>query len=143
MARDNVTRAAGELRRVLYAIALDPSRKFGSLEEQISRLAVAFRRRGSLLVPRFITAPDSGRAIGFAEAGVEAHCLDLSRFDFRTLRRLLDLISRHRLQIAHWGIVSPVHLFHQGAVGVATANRAPAPCATTRWWMSRPTASSR
>jgi glycosyltransferase involved in cell wall biosynthesis len=118
MAIEAVTRNAGELHRVLYAIALDPSRKFGSLEEQILMLAIAFRERGSLLVPLFITGPGSGLPIGFAEAGVEAHCLDLSRFDFRTLRRLLDLISRHRLQVAHWGMVSPLFTSYIWALSV-------------------------
>src|SRR6476619_6938317 len=39
MADVNVSPTEGETRRVLYAIALDPSRKYGSLEEQILTLA--------------------------------------------------------------------------------------------------------
>src|SRR6266481_1369502 len=39
------------LPRVLYAVVLDPSLKFGSLEEQIIRLARAFELHDSLFYP--------------------------------------------------------------------------------------------
>src|SRR4051812_46697188 len=81
--------AAAPLRRVLYAIFLDPSRKFGSMEEQILTLAVAARERGGLLLPLFITDSSPGQALRFGEAGVEVACLDLLRFRLATLARLL------------------------------------------------------
>ena len=109
MAVRHRTEPASELRRVLYAISLDPSRKFGSLEEQILTLAVAFRQRGGLLLPLFSTRPGSELAIGFREAGVEVAFLDLERFSFRTLGRLLGLVSRHAIEVAHWGMLPPLY----------------------------------
>ena len=103
------TEPACELQRVMYAISLDPSRKFGSLEEQILTLAIAFRQRGGLLLPLFSTRPDSERAIGFREAGVEVAFLDLERFRFRTLGRLLRLVSHHKIEVVHWGLLPPLH----------------------------------
>ena len=43
----------GRLRRVLYVIGLNPSLKFGSLEEQIFCLARAFKEEGGLFLPLF------------------------------------------------------------------------------------------
>src|SRR5262245_49267554 len=45
----------GRLSRVLYVISLDPSRQFGSLEEQIVLLAQAFRDESGHLLPLFNT----------------------------------------------------------------------------------------
>ena len=55
--RANTTAAAaasGRLQRVLYAVQLDPSRKFGSMEEQIFLTASAFQERGGLFLPVFL-----------------------------------------------------------------------------------------
>jgi glycosyltransferase involved in cell wall biosynthesis len=109
MAFRHRTEPTSALRRVLYAISLDPSRKFGSLEEQILMLAVAFRQHGGLLLPLFSRRPGSERAIGFREAGVEVAFLDLERFSLRTLGRLLGLVSRHEIEIAHWGMLPTLY----------------------------------
>src|SRR5947207_1633538 len=45
------------LARVLYAVLLDPSRKFGSLEEQVFILAREFRDRGGFFLPLFSAPP--------------------------------------------------------------------------------------
>ena len=45
------------LPRVLYALVLDPGRKFGSMEEQLVLFADAFRAEGSLFLPLFISDP--------------------------------------------------------------------------------------
>src|SRR5262245_51750917 len=94
--------AGGRLRRVLYAVVLDPTRKFGSLEEQILTLALAFRARGGLLLPLFLADAPADRALGFREAGVEVACLDLSKFSWSALRRLLRLVRAHRIEVIHW-----------------------------------------
>ena len=109
MAVRHRTEPASELRRVLYAISLDPSKKFGSLEEQILTLAVASRQRGGLLLPLFSTRPGSERAIGFREAGVEVAFLELERFGLLTLGRLLRLVSHHEIEIAHWGMLPTLY----------------------------------
>jgi glycosyltransferase involved in cell wall biosynthesis len=92
---------------VLYAIVLDPTQKFGSLEEQILTLARAFREQQGLLLPLFITAARAEDA-SFPEAGVEFACLDLTRFRLGTLWRLLRLVRRHRIEVVHWGLSSPL-----------------------------------
>lgn len=100
---------APRLGRVLHAIGLDPSRKFGSLEEQIQLLAQGFRERGGNLLPLF-EAPLAGRTrIAFASAGIEADALDLRRFEPRALRRLLGLIRLHRIQAVHWSFYHPAN----------------------------------
>jgi glycosyltransferase involved in cell wall biosynthesis len=99
---------AGRLRRTLYAVVLDPTRKFGSLEEQILTLALAFRERGSLLLPLFLADAPAKKALGFREAGVEVACLDLSRFRWSALRKLLRLVREYRIEVVHWGLCSPL-----------------------------------
>jgi glycosyltransferase involved in cell wall biosynthesis len=97
------------LRRVLYAIVLDPSHKFGSLEEQIMIQARAFRARDSLFMPLFITDTSAEKALGYGEAGLPVACLDLRRFRLSTLRRLLRLITEHSIEVVHWNMCSPLH----------------------------------
>jgi glycosyltransferase involved in cell wall biosynthesis len=100
--------AAGRLQRVLYAIVLNPTQKFGSLEEQILTLARAFRDRQGLLLPLFITPARAEGAVAFREAGVEIACLDLERFRPGTFWRLFRLVRRHRIEVIHWGLSSPL-----------------------------------
>src|SRR5215831_11952887 len=61
--QDPVT-TAGRLSRVLYVIGLNPSLKYGSLEEQIFSLALAFQKEGGLFIPLFQSPP-----------GPEAHAM--------------------------------------------------------------------
>jgi glycosyltransferase involved in cell wall biosynthesis len=100
--------AEAPLHRVLYAILLDPAQKFGSMEEQIYFLARAFQNRGGLFLPLFLCPPAPGKTRHFEERGVPAECLDLRRFRFRTLWRLLRLIRRERIEVVHWNFTQPV-----------------------------------
>jgi glycosyltransferase involved in cell wall biosynthesis len=104
----SVRTASWPLHRVLYAIALDPDQKFGSLEEQICLLADAFRDLGSLFLPLFLCPPGPGKTRQFEERGVRAECLDLARFRFRALERLQKLIGRERIEVVHWNFTQPV-----------------------------------
>jgi glycosyltransferase involved in cell wall biosynthesis len=95
---------------VLYVIGLDPSVKFGSLEEQIVMLARAFRERGGLLLPVF-DAPLGEAGEIYREAGVEAECLGLHGFEWAKLRRLLGLIRQHRIDVIHWNFYYPFNAY--------------------------------
>jgi glycosyltransferase involved in cell wall biosynthesis len=98
----------GRLLRVLYAADLDPFRKFGSLEEQVLLLARAFRARGGLFLPLFLPRTGCGEITGYQAAGLEFECLDLRKFRWTTLRRLLGLIVRHRIEVVHWNFYPPL-----------------------------------
>lgn len=108
------------LRRVLYAIGLDPTRKFGSLEEQILTLALAARREGGAFVPLFVTAAKAAEAKGFPEAGIEVACLDLERWRWDTLWQLWRLIRRHRIEVIHWNMMPPLRNAYIWALTVLT-----------------------
>jgi len=58
------------LPRVLYAVVLDPTLKFGSLEEQIIHLARTFELHDSLFYPLFICREGASEGTAFQEAGV-------------------------------------------------------------------------
>jgi len=90
------------LPRVLYAVVLDPSLKFGSLEEQIIRLARAFELHDSLFYPLFICPEGATGGTAFQEAGVEIECMDLRSFRWTQLARLSRLITRRRITLVHW-----------------------------------------
>jgi glycosyltransferase involved in cell wall biosynthesis len=96
------------LPRVLYAVALDPDKKFGSLEEQITFLARRFQAEESLFLPLFVCAPGPGKLDQFHERGVEAECLDLRRFHGASLPRLLRLLKEYRIEVVHWNFTSPL-----------------------------------
>jgi glycosyltransferase involved in cell wall biosynthesis len=102
------TTAPGRLRRVLYVLNLDPSRKFGSMEEQAFLLAKAFRERGGLFLPLFAAAPDEGTRRRYAAAGLSVAFLDVSRFGPWRLLRLLGLMVRHRVEVVHWNFFPPL-----------------------------------
>src|SRR5438132_14407597 len=74
-----------ELPRVLYALNLNPSDKFGSLEEQIVFLHHAFAAEDGRFLPLFTCPPQAGMTAGFRARGVAAHCLNLRAFHFSTL----------------------------------------------------------
>ena len=95
------------LRRVLYVVPLDPSQKFGSLEEQILFLGQAFRREGGLFLPLF-SCPDGPNKLAlFHDAGLPAECLDLHVFRREAARRLLYLVRRERIDVVHWNFTHP------------------------------------
>src|ERR1700722_12170499 len=92
----------GSLPRVLYAIKMDPTRKLGSLEEEIIYLARAFKSHGSLFCPLFICREEVGEVTPFDALGIESECLDLRTFSWSQLLRLSQLISRHKISLVHW-----------------------------------------
>jgi glycosyltransferase involved in cell wall biosynthesis len=104
------------LPRVLYAVALDGSQKFGSLEEQMFVLAKAFQTEGSLLLPLFVAAENSARTAlkAFEEAGLPTAELDLWSFSWSKLRELSRLIADHRIQLMHWNFYAPVNPYLVG-----------------------------
>jgi glycosyltransferase involved in cell wall biosynthesis len=97
--KDTPSRA---LPRVLYAIALDPTLKFGSLEEQIISLARAFELHGSLFYPLFICSEGALEGTAFQKAGVEAECMDLGSFTWKRLARVSQLITQRQITVVHW-----------------------------------------
>src|SRR6266576_5936327 len=68
------------LPRVLYMVVLDPTLKFGSMEEQIIHLARAFELQDSVFYPLFICREGGGEGVTFQVAGVETECMDLLSF---------------------------------------------------------------
>jgi glycosyltransferase involved in cell wall biosynthesis len=90
------------LPRVLYAVVLDPTLKFGSLEEQIIRLARAFELNDGLFYPLFICPEGASGSTAFQEAGVEAECMDMRSFRWSLLARLSQLITERRITLVHW-----------------------------------------
>src|SRR5262245_11790038 len=95
------TQATGRLRRVMYAIAMNPDR-FASLDEQVFQLTRAFQERGQFFLPLFICDHRTGNPPIYEAAGLRAECLDLHHFRFRTLWRLVRLIRRNRIELIHW-----------------------------------------
>ncbi len=96
------------LKRVLFALALDPSKKFGSLEEQALSLAQAFQERGSLLLPLFLQPLDAASLERYRAIGLNAEFLDLRRFRASYLRRLLQIVRANRIDIIHWHFYDPL-----------------------------------
>lgn len=90
------------LRRVLYVIVLDPSRKFGSAEEQIQFLARAFRDRGGLFLPLFSSAPSERVAADYRANGIDVAFLQLQPIRLHTLFQLAGLIRKHQIEVVHW-----------------------------------------
>jgi glycosyltransferase involved in cell wall biosynthesis len=99
---------ADRLQRVLYAINMDPTRKFGSLEEQMVVLAREFRARGSLFLPLFTCPEPAGPPTQWDALGVPVECLDLQRFRWSSLWRLVRLVRRHRIEVLHWNFSEPL-----------------------------------
>jgi glycosyltransferase involved in cell wall biosynthesis len=90
------------LPRVLYVVVLDPSSKFGSLEEQIILLARAFKLNDGLFYPLFICPERASKSIAFQQAGVEAECMDLRTFRWSQLARVSRLIKTRKITLVHW-----------------------------------------
>jgi len=100
--------APPRLLRVLYAAHVDPSRKFGSMEEQAFLLAFAFRERGGLFLPVFSAAPEAVGRARYEAADLEIAALDLSRFRLNILAKLLRLTARHGIEVVHWNFYPPL-----------------------------------
>ena len=98
-------------RRVLYAIGLNPSLKFGSLEEQIFLIARAFKEQGGLFLPLFQSPLRPEAQDMYQAAALEAGWLNLEAFDFPTLRRLMRLIHRHKIELLHWNFYPPLSMY--------------------------------
>jgi glycosyltransferase involved in cell wall biosynthesis len=98
---------AARLRRVLYAIAMDPDR-FATMEEQILLITRAFRQRAGLFLPLFICSHRKGNPAVYEAAGLRAECLDLHRFRLHTLWQLVRLIRRDRIELIHWNFTEPL-----------------------------------
>jgi len=90
------------LPRVLYAVVLDPTIKFGSLEEQIIHLARAFEVHDSLFFPLFICREGTSGGTAFHEARVETESMDLRGFRWSRLVKLSRLISERQITLVHW-----------------------------------------
>src|SRR5215510_12676440 len=99
---DPPANATAQLPRVLYAVVMDPSQKFGSMEEQMAYLARVFEEENGLFMPLFIWAGNGKRPTPLEIAGVKIACLDMRKFRFRALLELLSLIRRYRIDIVHW-----------------------------------------
>jgi glycosyltransferase involved in cell wall biosynthesis len=126
VARDAVSsngrgnRPPGRLLRVLYVVDLDPTSKFGSLEEQIVLLVEAFRDRGGLFLPVFSCPADGRGATVFQARGLPVVCLDLQRFRPASLRRLVGLIRRHQIDVVHWNFSPPLLNWYLWALTLLT-----------------------
>ena len=92
----------GRLPRVLYAVVLDPTQKFGSLEEQIICMARAFQAHSSLFYPLFICPGGNNRFSVLDAAGVEGECLDLRTFRWSRLARLSRIVTQRGITLVHW-----------------------------------------
>jgi glycosyltransferase involved in cell wall biosynthesis len=99
---------AGRLKRVLFVLDLNPAGKFPTIAEYALLLAREFRERGSLFLPVYRPPLDAGFAARHAEDGVSVEELDLGTFRWATLRRLLQLVRAHRIEIIHWNFYHPL-----------------------------------
>lgn len=95
--------------RVLYVVNLDPSKKYGSLEEQIFLTGEAIAKEGGVFVPVFAAALPEKEEQRYRVAGLAATSLPLGRFNMLTLRKLLQLIDLHRIDVVHWNLYHPIN----------------------------------
>jgi glycosyltransferase involved in cell wall biosynthesis len=95
--------------RVLYVTQLDPSHKFGSLEECIATLAAQSRARGGLLVPVFCgpVPADLRDRLTASNAPFEPS-LDLQTWRWDLAKRLLDLVDRYAIGVVDFSFYSPL-----------------------------------
>jgi L-malate glycosyltransferase len=109
-------RHTSPLPRVLYAVAMDGTHKFGSLEEQIYTLALAFQAEGSLFLPLFVDATNPARPglRAFDNAGLPTAHLNLWSFGLQKLKRLGRMVSEHGIQVMHWNFYSPLNYYVMG-----------------------------
>ena len=95
--------------RVLYVVNLDPTQKFGSLEEQIFLLATALSRQNGLFLPVFTHEMGEKQISRYRDAGLTATWLDLRTFNLRSFLRLVRLIDRHTIHVVHWNLYHPAN----------------------------------
>ena len=114
-----VDRSGARLRRVLFAIAMNPDR-FASLEEQIFVLTRIFRERGELFLPLWICDHRTGNPPVYEAAGLRAECLDLHRFRIGTLAKLVRLIRREHIELIQWSFTQPLTNPYLWALSVLT-----------------------
>jgi glycosyltransferase involved in cell wall biosynthesis len=113
----------GILPNVLYLTDLHPSDKFGSLEELVFTLALAFQERGRVFLPAFGAPLVLKARDAYEKAGLEAEYLDLYHFKFSTLRRLLHLIRHWRIQVIDWNFYAPINFYFLSLLLLAPAVR--------------------
>jgi len=96
--------------RILYVTELDPSRKFGSLEQSIVSLAVRSRNRGGVLVPVFCgpVPPSLSHRLAIADAPFVAS-LDLERWSWSAAKRLLALVDEYAVDIVDFSFYGPLN----------------------------------
>lgn len=97
------------LERVLYVVNLDPSNKYGSLEEQIFLTSEAIAKQGGVFIPVFSAALPEKEVQRYESAGLTATSLTLGRFSLLTLGKLLALIDLHRIDVIHWNLYHPIN----------------------------------
>jgi len=97
------------LERVLFVVNLNPSQKYGSLEEQIFLTSAAVSQQAGLLIPVFSGAMPDKEKHRYRDAGLTAESLNLGQFNLSTLRRLLQLTDHHRIDVVHWNLYHPVN----------------------------------
>ena len=95
--------------RVLYVVNLNPSHKYGSLEEQIFLTSAAVSQQEGLLLPVFSGELPNKENNRYRDAGLTATSLNLGQFTLSTLRRLLHLIDHHRIDVVHWNLYHPMN----------------------------------
>jgi L-malate glycosyltransferase len=100
-----------KLQRVLFIIDLDPSKKLGSLEEQIFFLASAFNERNSIFLPVFSSPPDERVDTQYHARRLPVEYLDLKYFHPAAFIRLLHLIQANRIEVIHWNFYNPMNLY--------------------------------
>jgi glycosyltransferase involved in cell wall biosynthesis len=96
------------LPRVLYIVVMDPYQKFGSMEEQMAFLARKFKNEDSLFLPLFACSSTHEQPTPLEKAGCPIACLDLARFQWTILSRLLALIRQNGIEIVHWNFTPPL-----------------------------------
>jgi glycosyltransferase involved in cell wall biosynthesis len=96
------------LPRVLYVVNMNPTDKFGSLEEQIVFLSRAFEEQGSRLVPLFTWTGAQDLTHLQHLRGLESYSLDLTRFRWRSLVDLWTLLGRLGITVIHWNMTDPL-----------------------------------
>jgi glycosyltransferase involved in cell wall biosynthesis len=97
--------------KVLYVVNLNPSQKFGSMEEQIFLLSSTFAREGGLLLPVFIEPIGEKQGLRYQEAGLKTASLDLREFSLSKFVQLTRLIDFHRMTVVHWNMYPPANSY--------------------------------
>ena len=95
--------------RVLFVTQLDPSRKFGSLEECIEALATHSKARGGLLVPVFcgLVSADLAERLSGCDAPFEVQ-LDFQTWSWHLAKRLLRLVDYYSINVVDFSFYPPL-----------------------------------